>query len=657
MLSWLKVLAVLFVLPVFAAVFFHFAPQIQNGQLVEAYIKQIKESELNDVEKAERTQFASSLRVDQMCFDNSAESRDLIGRLQVADLCETFQHYFWAELFSGFLILLGLLHLTVTFFLAQTAKKSSVALLRSFRMSWTSATAFSLLILAGQTALGAYTFFYVTVVFTDHYLPKLILALIIGGGWAFFQIAKLLLTKTKIEPEEPTSEEISEQDAPKLWSEVRDVAKRLDTAPPDSILLGMSTSFYVTEFPVRHASGITKGRTLHLSAPMMKVLPKDELLAIIGHELGHFKGEDTVMTRHLTPLLVKSEGTMAHLWHGGLIAAPALHAMNVFHYLFEKVISAYRRERELHADAFGARVTHPETMAASLVRYVYQSEIYTAAFREHLATKSALDASLSKFQDLLSRDDGYWDQMSKHAPPHPFDTHPPLTVRLEKLGMKVDDVRHKAIKPVTTSSYDVLISGKSDVASKAFSEHANLVADAQNRLSIKEAAADQLSPEVINRHFPQVVLKARTWRVAMIAGFVALLMIGLPAIIIATTLDTALPAVTVLVGLVGLSGFYFTWLYWRNNYNQTLTLNHLGIQLTSWREMLKFEDVKEIRHVANNGVEQIVFQFKEKRVPLARKPILPGKRKAVSVDFATFEGKQRDNVVRVFRYYTREIEG
>lgn len=655
MLSWFKVLAVLFGLPVVAAVFFHLAPGIVNEQLKEAYLKEVEASEMNDGQKAEWRQNLANMRADWTCVDTKPESQAFIERMKLQDFCGNLERFLWAKIAALALILLGLLHLSITFFLSQSAKKSRTALLQSFRVGWTSATFFSLIILAGQTVLGAFTFFEMTVIFTDHYLPKLILFMLLAGGYAFFKIAKLLMTKQKIEPAEMSSEEVSEQAAPKLWSEVRDIAKRLETAPPDCILMGLSTAFYVTEFPVKHAGGVTKGRTLFLSQPMMKVLPKDELLAIIGHELGHFKGEDTVMTRQMTPLLVKSEGTMYHLWEGGLIAAPALYAMNVFHYLFEKIISSYRRERELLADACGARVTHPETAGTALVRYVYQSEAYGAAFTEHIRTKSALEASTLKFQDLLARDEEYWSTMAKHATPHPFDSHPPLTVRLEKLGLKIDDVRHKATKPIANSAYDNLISGKGDVLAKVISEHSTLIKDAQDRTQIKEATADQLSVDVINRYFPQVVLRSSTWSVMLITFFVALMMIGLPAIIIATTLDKGDPIVHAICGLVILSGFYAMAVYWRDKYNATMTLNHIGVQLSSWTEMLKFEDVKEIRHMSNNGVEQVQFIFKEKRRPLAKKPLLNNKRSSVNVDFATFQGKQRDNVVKVFRYYTREL--
>jgi Zn-dependent protease with chaperone function len=520
-------------------------------------------------------------------------------------------------------------------------------------MAWRASTFFSLAILLSQTLLAAVTIFYFMVLTTEHYLPKLILALVIAGAYAFYKVARLLLEKIPMQGREMTSEEVSESAAPALWSKVREVAASLGTAPPDTILVGMSTAFYVTESPIQHASGISKGRTLYLSAPALHRMPAGEAIAIIGHELGHFRGDDTVLTRELSPLLYKSDQTLAHLAQAGLVGIPALHAMNVFSYLFQRVISTHRRERELHADAAAASVTSPKTAALALVRYSYIAEFYDAGLREHLRSKAALESSIEKFRDLLGRDETYWSTLGSHATPHPFDTHPPISARTEKFGFKIDELRASAMTPVSVTAYQELMEGNTVAISRAKEEHDRLLSDVQHAESIKTANADELSAEVINKHFPQVVLRAKPLRVLMIGLILFLLAVALPFGMIFA------PMVTVPfqlgMGAIGLVGLYFMYNYFANNYGTALTLNHLGLEMSTWNGMLKFEEVANISHQVQNGSETLIFALKNPRAPFHRKPLWPGKRKKVAVGLFTLEGKQRENAVRIYRYFTREI--
>jgi Zn-dependent protease with chaperone function len=86
---------------------------------------------------------------------------------------------------------------------------------------------------------------------------------------------------------------IQEQQAPLLWERVRDVALDLNALPPEHIVVGLDPNFFVTESEVRCLDGTCNGRTLYCSLPLSRILTINEFIGIIGHELGHFKGEDT----------------------------------------------------------------------------------------------------------------------------------------------------------------------------------------------------------------------------------------------------------------------------------------------------------------------------------------------------------------------------
>mgnify|MGYP003350095002 CR=1 FL=1 len=49
--------------------------------------------------------------------------------------------------------------------------------------------------------------------------------------------------------------EVTAAEAPELWRTVRSAAERMQTAPPDHIVVGLQLNFYVTELAVKHGTG------------------------------------------------------------------------------------------------------------------------------------------------------------------------------------------------------------------------------------------------------------------------------------------------------------------------------------------------------------------------------------------------------------------
>ncbi len=115
---------------------------------------------------------------------------------------------------------------------------------------------------------------------------------------------------------------LTEADAPLLFSYVKDLASKLGARPPRNIVVGLEPTFYVTnaEVEVIGEDKTLSEQTLFISAPLARLMSKAEMTAIIGHELGHFRGEDTVYSLKFAPVyaglgnaiesLDEAEGTM-----------------------------------------------------------------------------------------------------------------------------------------------------------------------------------------------------------------------------------------------------------------------------------------------------------------------------------------------------------
>src|SRR5690606_6087716 len=83
---------------------------------------------------------------------------------------------------------------------------------------------------------------------------------------------------------------------PRLALLVQQIAKATNARMPDNIVLGLDPNFFATTAPMHTPTSrrLLTGQTLYLSLPLMRVLSLDEVKAVVGHELAHFSGSDTI---------------------------------------------------------------------------------------------------------------------------------------------------------------------------------------------------------------------------------------------------------------------------------------------------------------------------------------------------------------------------
>jgi Zn-dependent protease with chaperone function len=258
--------------------------------------------------------------------------------------------------------------------------------------------------------------------------------------------------------------------APELLRLVDAIADRIGALRPDRIVAGLGTGFFVTEAEVSTPAGVLEGRTLFVSLPMARILSVDELAAIIGHELGHFRGQDTAYSRRFAPIYrgttFAMDGVRASARGGQLIVLlPAFAVLGVFLDAFARAERHHSRARELLADAAGAEASTPRALASALVK-VHASAPFWAPIaasvivdgfnaRQPLDRRALRDPSSPEIRDNLAR--LFVDVVRPAATPerlqgidrtrdsHPTDTHPPLAARLDGLGLDVAAVAGDAL--------------------------------------------------------------------------------------------------------------------------------------------------------------------------------------------------------------------
>ena len=265
--------------------------------------------------------------------------------------------------------------------------------------------------------------------------------------------------------------------APRLYAHVRGLAQRLGAQAPQHIVVGLEPTFYVTSADVQvlGAAKPLQGETLYLSATLARIFTPGELDAVIGHELGHFRGEDTAYSLKFAPVYAGLGGAI-----GGMIdeegrtawaAVPALYVLGLLHELFASDEAAVARDRELEADLAGAEAAGAEALALALMKVSLHADAWEwmlqeAAFLRGEETAPNLAAAFVGARNQAF-DETAWREavgaILEQSVAHPIDTHPPVGARLAALGYDVAGLEVERLLAPTGETGAAVIDGLDEI--------------------------------------------------------------------------------------------------------------------------------------------------------------------------------------------------
>ncbi|HEF8102446.1 TPA: M48 family metallopeptidase [Campylobacter jejuni] len=157
--------------------------------------------------------------------------------------------------------------------------------------------------------------------------------------------------------------------------------------------------------------GLFKSKRVVLFDTLLKALNERELLAVLGHELGHFIHKDIIkalfngaITMFLLffvfanlPEFVYLESHLEGV-NGGVFALLFILA-NIFSFLISPMLNALSRKNEFAADQHGAKVTSKEDMKNALIAlarenkaFIKTSKIYTFFYLSHPSISDRIKA-------------------------------------------------------------------------------------------------------------------------------------------------------------------------------------------------------------------------------------------------------------------------
>jgi Zn-dependent protease with chaperone function len=263
---------------------------------------------------------------------------------------------------------------------------------------------------------------------------------------------ELLRTPTHFE----TALRVRPDQAPTLWGLVSEVAAAVKASPPRNLIVGLQPGFYATGARVAlEQNGRTmSGETLYLSIPSLRLLTRDEVMAVVGHELGHLKGADVAYTRRFSPAFAGLSSAVhnTQLLDDDVIQRlarwPALTFSRYLLSVFATNERRIRRDREFAADLVGAAASSATALAAVILKLSAFSDLWPRLQRLAVAEVQAGLTSpdmAAGFEALARREatalsPGNRGSLLRERTTHPFDTHPPTGQRLDALGVNANEL-------------------------------------------------------------------------------------------------------------------------------------------------------------------------------------------------------------------------
>jgi len=639
-----------FIIPVSVLIFYALAPVWLDHNLHESVAEDIaKATGLSAADKADR--LASYARIDfgEVCGAAPAQLQRLRSNLEQAGICGQFLRLRWSFWLSVLLVAILCGVSLATYMLNRRVRSSRELLIPSYRMAWRLSIFAALFKVALLIPLLAYGTFELTTLAAEQYFPKLILVIVIGGVIALWRAIVILLKRVPLEFDVAMTRPVTADDAPRLWNDVKEAAIKLGTTPPDHILVGMDYNFYVTELAVKYRSGVTAGRTLYLSHPLMQQLAPDEVLAVIGHELGHFRGDDTRITREFYPMRFKANATLHAMAGSGWVGWTSVHALLFFHWSFSSTEQAVSRERELLADRAAADLTSAGVIGRALVKI----QVFAEAFNRTVAGKAPNPFAVPLvpyIRDQLVPRAEFWTQLFEKKAAHPLDSHPSLRVRLEALGQPVDPESAVAIATGETDlAFNRWFAGRDDL-------FGGIVEEAMQQINrVRAMTADYATEggkQLLEQHFPEIRWMTRSfslWLKIVGCGFGTLIALILFAVVDGWEVKSGMMVFALICAIPAV-------LQWRRHRNGVFVLRVDSLSYSGWLRPLMFADVARISAMSSYGAITLTFHLKTAAPGIWKfSPFNKIRVRSVSLPLGNIAGKQNDTLQTIHRYLSRQI--
>jgi Zn-dependent protease with chaperone function len=271
--------------------------------------------------------------------------------------------------------------------------------------------------------------------------PLLAVKLVIAIGAFLLVVVRALWVK--LEP--PKGWKLARGDAPDLFELLDRLRKQLQTPSIDAVLVTPEFNAGVSQIPRLGLFGWHRNYLL-LGLPLMQVLTREQLTAVLAHELGHLshghaRSSNWIYRLRLTWLRLDA-ALRQHAPPGSQVITWFYHWYVPYFFAFSFPLA---RANEFEADAVAARLTSPQiasqalttvSVVAAFLRERYWPGILKAAVEAAPATTFAPYSKLgaAALTGISEADGKSWVSAALNEVASVSDTHPSLPERLHAMG-------------------------------------------------------------------------------------------------------------------------------------------------------------------------------------------------------------------------------
>ena len=486
-----------------------YATRSLDGDVQENALSSIRQdTSVSPEDKETLSAFYQETPASAICRGGTPQLNGLATALE--DVCSADRQFAWIRQISWACIGIGLFAFLFASACVGVSLLSQRSLFASFLAGWHVLRIAALLQAVGQGVVLVMLSYWMTVVWFDRYVPKLIAVAGIGAIAVLWLIVKAIFARvdTTMSLEGAV---LSQTKATTFWTHIREMCGKLSTEPPRHIVTGVDDNFFVTENPVIVSGVLLEGRKLYISFSLLKVLEKSEADAILAHEMAHFSGDDTYYTLKMSPLLARYGQYLSALYQGGILSRPLFHFMLLFWTLFQLSINRMSRLREFRADAIAAGATSPADMGRALIKSMaysnYRSRIEQELFTQNVKQEQvAIAGRVAVGFASYATSSSLLGDLSGRRFPHPFDSHPSLDARLAAVRAPLVPSHYAKLltAPVNTSWLSD-IDGAEDLERQMWKAYEDRFAAAhEEALAWRYAPATDEERQIVEKYFPAV---------------------------------------------------------------------------------------------------------------------------------------------------------
>lgn len=361
-----------------------------------------------------------------------------------------------------------------------------------------------------QGVMAVWLSYWLTAYFFERFYPKLIVLVGLAVAVGVYYVETGIFRRVPMN-DELEGELLNEADAPALWHRVKKVATHLRTAPPDHIVAGIDTNFFVTEAPLSVAGQKLRGRTLYISIPLLRQMETAEADSVLTHELAHLCGGDTASSALLGPKLAQFEQYMGMMYQN-VSTQLVFYPLCLFRLIFELAQQRDSRQREFRADRLAAKTISAQSIVHSLIRIAayanYRAQIEQSLFEQKQQHQGALGIAGAVAAGLhdYARSSEFTEVMRTGNVPHPFDSHPALAERMRNVGYDVAESQYADIVTQTpTQTWLSAMPTAEQIEQRLWAKYEQGFAEAhEENLAWRYEPVNAEEEAVVLRHFPPV---------------------------------------------------------------------------------------------------------------------------------------------------------